>query len=561
HQLAILLRNRNFQDETLVPISMDPGVEMIIGMLGILKAGGAYVPIDPGYPAERIAYMLKDTGATILLTSVKTRSKLKNITGVEIIEIDALDLNVDEEKLSKFEISLKTEQLAYVIYTSGSTGKPKGVMIEHKGISNLVNWHNREYKVSDISRATAMAGFGFDAFGWEVWPYLAAGASVHIVNESSRLSPSALIDFIDKKYISHSFISTALVPDVIASSGSHLKCFKYLLTGGDKLPSIDVGRLSYDVINNYGPTENTVVATNYWLTAKESSAIPPIGKPISNLKVFILSKEQELVPVGVAGEICISGESIARGYLNRADLTSEKFVDFRINGQSSKIYKTGDLGCWLADGNIEYRGRIDDQVQIRGYRIELREIENVLLQSGLVKQAVVLVTGNEVTGERLVAYVLALDKFEKEVAISYLQQRLPEYMIPTGWKTIETMPLTSNGKIDKQALINLENMDLFLTTYIPPRNEVEEKLVKIWQELLKVEKIGIQDNFFELGGHSLLAMRMVSQIERNLSLSVPINVLFQSPTIDGFSKYLYLQDQIGNSLEEKNKTTFRLLDV
>ena len=252
-----------------------------------------------------------------------------------------------------------------MIYTSGSTGRPKGVMIEHGSLMNLVSWHNRAYEVKVTSKATTMAGVGFDAFGWEIWPYLAAGASVCIINNETRLSAVDLTDLFITKQITHSFISTALVPDFMDASRDKISSIKYLLTGGDKLSAINLEGIHYTLVNNYGPTENTVVATNCAVTGTDKT--PPIGKPISNTRIYILSRDKELSPVGVSGEICIGGSSLARGYLNKAELTAEKFIkDPFTNEPNTRLYKTGDLGRWLPDVNIEYLGRIDDQVKIRG---------------------------------------------------------------------------------------------------------------------------------------------------------------------------------------------------
>lgn len=499
--------------------------------------------------------MIADIGATIIITGKE--SKLKP-PGIEVVELHQ-DFKIIMDQLNTNPVkSNSSEDLAYVIYTSGSTGRPKGVMIKHSGVVNLVNWHIVEYEVSQLSKATSMAGVGFDAFGWEIWPYLLSGSSVFILNNEKRLLTKDLVEVFISEKITHSFISTALVPEFLKASGYKIKSLKYLLTGGDKLPALNLEGINYTLVNNYGPTENTVVACNYKLLAKDNKSIPPIGSPISNTKIIIISNEGQLSPINVFGEICIMGDGLAKGYLNRPQLTREKFIDnLFIPEARTKMYKTGDLGRWLTNGNIEYLGRKDDQVKIRGNRIELGEIEHVVLQSGLVDQVTIIIKEDE-QGERyLVGYVVADKSFDAGVLINHLQKKLPKYMIPVFWKNVDSFPLTVNGKIDKKALSNL-GLNGQRNEYVGPSNEIEEKLVEIWQELLGVDKVGINDNFFELGGHSLLAMRMVSHIESSLLTSIPINVLFQLTTISELSKYLKVQT---NNFAEKNTITFELLDV
>jgi amino acid adenylation domain-containing protein len=407
NQLAHYLADKGVKEETLVPVCMNRSVDLIVSILGILKCGGAYVPIDPGYPQERISYMLQDTGASIMLSSNEIIAKLSAGETLEAIAMDGDRALVNSQPVHNLNIGVKPQQLANVIYTSGSTGKPKGVLIEYKGLLNLVVWHNLRYKVDAFSRATTMAGVGFDAFGWEVWPYLAAGASLLIIDDETRLSPFKLLTQFNTHQVTHSFMATALVQDFVNISRSKTGSLKCLLTGGDKLSSIDIEGIGYTLVNNYGPTENTVVTTSYELKTTDNEITPPIGSPVSNTSIYILNNEDGLVPVGVAGEICISGDSLARGYLNREDLTEEKFVSNPFSKTAgTKMYRTGDIGRWLRDGNIEYLGRKDDQVKIRGYRIELGEIESVLQQTGLVSQAVVLAKQQRDGNKTLLGYMV-----------------------------------------------------------------------------------------------------------------------------------------------------------
>jgi amino acid adenylation domain-containing protein len=557
-KLAYCLCHKGVSNETLVPVCMNRSPELIVSLLGIIKAGAAYVPIDPDYPEDRINFILKDIGATLLLVcdSIIT-SRMKSA----MIEIVDLKLNKDtifDESFSFIQPLTDSNNLAYVIYTSGSTGRPKGVMIEHASLTNLIEWHKEEFEISEESRATTMAGVGFDALGWEIWPYLSSGATIHIIDNETRLQPAKLSEFFVQKHITHTFISTAVIPQCISQFRDRKSSLKYMLTGGDKLPSLDLSEISFTIINNYGPTENTVVATSCRVLSSHS--IPPIGKPIANTQITILNQYKQLVPQGAVGEICISGKQVARGYLNRHDLTEEQFIDnpFKEHGYST-LYKTGDLGRWLSDGNIEYLGRVDEQVKIRGYRIEPGEIENVVLQSGKVKQAVVVAQPDGRGSKRLVGYVVGEEGFSKAELNQHLSERLPEYMIPAIWMELHSIPLTANGKTDKQALPEIDISQELKQGYVAPETEFERKLASIWRELLGVERVGLNDNFFELGGHSLMAMRIVSYIEKDLLVTIPIKLLFQLTTLKDLSKYIEIQTNTNS--EEKSAGTFTVLDV
>ena len=534
NRLARYLQGKGVKKEMPVPVCIERSIEIITAMLGILKAGGAYVPVDPEYPEERIKFILEDTAGLIIISSKESKNKLPASEDLVVIEIDGDRSAINKQSDENLQTSVESNNLVYVIYTSGSTGKPKGVMIEHKGLVNLIEWHNREYKVSSMSRATQMAGTGFDAFGWEVWPYLSAGATLFIVDDSKRLSPCELTEFFNINGITHSFISTALADEFVNVSRGNLTSLEYLLTGGDKLSAVDTEELRYNVINNYGPTENTVVTTNYELSKKNNYASPPIGKPISNTLIYIVNRHSQLMPLGTAGEICITGAGLARGYINHPDLTSAKFISNAfIDEPAVSMYKTGDLGRWLSDGNIEYLGRIDEQVKIRGYRIELGEIESVLQESRLVNQSVVIAKEDEQGNKRLVAYIVE-DAFDKEAAVSYLRDRLPEYMVPALWVELESLPLTSNGKIDKKALPDPNASELLRNEYVAPRNETEEKLATIWKDLLRVERVGINDNFFELGGDSIITIQVVSRARR-LGFELKPKDIFIHQTIGSLS--------------------------
>jgi amino acid adenylation domain-containing protein len=554
NQLAHYLGSRGVKAETLVPICVERSQEMVIGILGILKAGGAYVPIDPEYPQDRISYMLEDTGASIILSSKAGREKLS--TTAAIIELDSDWQQIEKEKDGNPQINITPGQLAYVIYTSGSTGRPKGVMIEHKNASSFIAWCQQEFASDNFNLVYAVTSICFDLSVFELFYPLSMGKPVRILENGLAIG----------NYLGQdSAVLVNTVPSVIEhliNEKTDLSKASVINMAGEPIPQRILERLDTThtkVRNLYGPTEDTTYST---ISVLEKGKLITIGKPISNTQIYILSPGKELSPIGVAGEICIGGAGLARGYLNRADLTAEKFVKnpFNKNKQAgARLYKTGDLGRWLPDGSIEYLGRMDDQVKVRGYRIELGEIENVLNESELVNQGVVLARG-EGGNKRLIGYVVPQGTFDKQGIQNYLSTKLPEYMVPALWVELEKLPLTPNGKIDKKALPDPELTDR-AAEYIAPRNETEEKLAEIWQELLGLERIGINDNFFELGGHSLLAMRAVSLIRRDLLVSIPIHMLFRFTSISDLSKYLELELKTISDLEEKNTDEFDIVDI
>ncbi|WP_147206404.1 non-ribosomal peptide synthetase, partial [Segetibacter aerophilus] len=535
NRLAHYLKGKGVKGETLVPICMERSASLIVGILAILKAGGAYVPIDANYPTERIKHITQDIKAHIFITNSATKSRVVDIYELEIIELDdegsAGAASIAQPAVNPLS-TVDTFTAVYVIYTSGSTGTPKGVVIEHRSLVNLVSWHIAKYQVSDISKTTAMVGISFDAFGFEIWPYLTAGGSIFIVDNETRLNTTELVAFFIKNNITHSFLSTALVRDFISSSGRKIESLKYLLTGGDKLPSLTIEDVNYNIVDNYGPTEYTIVTSSYLLCKEDKKSNPPIGSPIANTAMFILSKQKQLVPISVAGEIYIGGDGLARGYLNRPDLTTEKFINNVSEvDEGVRIYRTGDLGRWLPDGNIEFIGRGDEQVKVRGYRIELGEIESVLAESGLIRQGVVVAKEDSRGSKQLVGYVVSVEEFDKNAIVSYLLKRLPDFMVPSAWVELENLPLTPNGKVDKRALPEPDNNELQNYKFVAPRTETEVRLAAIWQDILGVEKVGIFDNFFELGGHSLLVFRVISAIRKELAVELPIRDVFNYPTI------------------------------
>ena len=536
NQLAHYLQKQGVKAETLVPVCIERSLEMVVGILGILKAGGAYVPIDPEYPQERISYMLEDTGAKLVLSSKASREKLSENNSIKMIELDGDWKQIAKEKSSNPETNIAPNQLAYVIYTSGSTGHPKGVMIEHRSVVNLLTSLAREVSFTPDSSFLSVTTYSFDISYLELYMPLIYGSKLVIVSRETASDGYALAESLAANRPTH-MQGTPSTWQLLEAAGWTNPEGVNMLIGGE---AVKEGIKNYlasigQVWNVYGPTETTIWSTSKKLSADEKVTI---GKPIANTQIYILNKDNALSPLGVTGEIGIGGDGLARGYLNRAELTAEKFIiDPFSKEPGARLYRTGDLGRWLPDGNIEYLGRKDDQVKIRGFRIELGEIENALNQSEQVSQGVVLAKGDRQGNKRLVGYVVTEEAFDKQAIQAYLHNKLPEYMVPALWVELESIPLTSNGKIDRKALPDPEITNI-AAEYVAPRNDTEAKLVQIWQKLLGVERVGIHDNFFELGGHSLLAMRVVSAIRKELNVELSIRDLFVHPAIAGLSAYL-----------------------
>ena len=524
NQLAHHLRALGVGPEALVGICMERSVEMVVGLVGILKAGGAYVPLDPSYPKQRLAFMLENAEVRVLLTLERFVDSLPE-DKAGLVRLDSDWHEVAKCSGQNLPGEVKADNLAYVIYTSGSTGTPKGVQVPHRGLMNLVTWHQRTYDVAESDRATLIAAPGFDASVWELWPYLAAGASVSIVDETARGNVIKLVEWLRKNRVTISFLPTPMAEAVLAEPGVRELKLKALLTGGDRLHGGAGEASSLRLVNHYGPTENTVVTTSAEVAAgTEKGIMPPIGTPIANTQVYALDRHLRLAPVGVAGELCITGESLARGYLREPELTAEKFVPNPFGeNPGSRLYRTGDLARRLPDGKIEYMGRNDYQVKIRGFRIELGEIEATLEQHRAVRQAIVEAR-EDISGQnRLVAYVVVAHKQPHTAGElrSFLDERLPEYMIPPTFVLLDELPLTPNGKIDRRALPSLDKARTDPDAApIAARTPVEKALAEIWAGVLGLGEVGVCDNFFELGGDSILSSQIISRAnQRGLRLT------------------------------------------
>ncbi|MEN5046577.1 amino acid adenylation domain-containing protein [Pseudomonas koreensis] len=518
--LAHHLLDLRVRPDDRVAIVARRGLDTLVGLLAILKAGAAYVPLDPAHPAERLSYLLEDSAPIAVLTQRALRGHLPALS-VPVIELDQPSWPAEYVGAPKVP-GLTPANLAYVIYTSGSTGLPKGVMVEHRTLCNLVDWHADVFDLHAGSHTSSLAGFGFDAMAWEVWPALCVGATLHLAPASEGSEDiDALLDWWRAQPLDVSFLPTPIAEYAFSRQLDH-PTLRTLLIGGDRLRQFP-RQPSFEVINNYGPTEATVVATSGRIDAGQALHI---GKPVSNATVYLLDEQQQPVPLGVTGELYVGGVGVARGYLNRAELSAERFLRDPFSAEpGARLYRTGDLARWRADGNLEYLGRNDDQVKIRGIRIEPGEIESALASHSAVREAVVLVRDGQ-----LLAWFTEQAPLDINELHAQLKTRLSNAMLPSAYVRLSALPLTANGKVDRKALPAPGPDDLIRREYEAPQGEVEIALAQIWAEVLQVERVGRHDHFFELGGHSLLAVILIERM-RQLDLSSDVRVLFSQPTL------------------------------
>ncbi|MFL5656704.1 MAG: non-ribosomal peptide synthetase [Ktedonobacteraceae bacterium] len=535
NQLAHYLQTLGVGPNVLVGLCVERSLDMVVGLLGILKAGGAYVPLDPSYPPDRLAFMMEDAQAPVLVTQQHLVSRLP-AQQAQVICLDT-DATVLARQSTTDPISAITaDDLVYIIYTSGSTGRPKGVQITHGSLLNLIYWHQRVFAVTAADRATQLTSPAFDATGWELWPYLAIGASVYLLDEDSRVAPALCRDWLVDHAITITFLPTVLAEGVMALEWPKTTALRYLLTGADTLHHYPSPGLPFALVNNYGPTEATVVTTYGLVPPTEHANLPPtIGRPIDNMQVYILDEHLRQVPFGESGELHIGGVGLARGYLNRPDLTEEKFIPHPFSdAPGARLYKTGDEACFLPDGQIAFMGRIDYQIKIRGYRIEPNEIMSVLNEHPAVRTSLVVAREDTAGDKRLVAYVVLSPGAVVSASSlrEILAERLPDYMIPATFVQLDSMPLTSSGKVDRRALPAPDATNTLHDEVVAqPHTPMEERLVAIVAPLLGLEHISIDDNFFMLGGHSLLGTQVIAHVANAFGVDLSLRTLFSSPTI------------------------------
>jgi amino acid adenylation domain-containing protein len=531
NRLARHLRALGVGPEVVVGVLARRSPEMLVALLAVLKAGGAYLPLDPAYPEERLATTLGDAGARLLLSTAELLAPRPAVAAASpfLFQLDVEEASLADLSAADLPRLAGPENLAYVIYTSGSTGRPKGVEVEHRGLSNLVDWHRRTYSVTPADRATRLAGSAFDASVWEVWPYLAAGASLHLPADELLLSPPDLAVWLAREEITLCFLPTPLAEAVLDEPWPSNAPLRALLTGGDRLHRGPRPEHPFGLYNHYGPTENSVVTT--WCRVPAGSAErPPIGDAIDGVTVRRMGPDLRPVAVGEAGELWTGGLSLARGYRGRPELTAERFVPDPFAAEpGARLYRTGDLVRELPSGELDFVGRIDFQVKVRGFRIELGEIEVALRRHRQVRDAVVLARDDGRGGKRLAGYVVPRGAPIPEAGLAaFLARTLPEYMVPTAWVTLAALPLTPNGKVDRAALPEPERERGAL---LAPRTPQEAELAAIFAEVLGLAQVGIDEDFFALGGHSLQATQVVSRIRARLGAALAPGALFTHPTV------------------------------
>ncbi|MCB1906921.1 MAG: amino acid adenylation domain-containing protein, partial [Rhodocyclaceae bacterium] len=522
--------------EVLVGLCLERSVALVVGLLAILKAGGAYVPLDPGYPGERLAFMLEDTGARVLVTQQSLVAQWADL-GKCAVCLDADRREIAARSFVNPARAATADSLAYVIYTSGSTGRPKGVMIAHRALVNHMVWICRALALDESDVLLQKTPISADAAVWEFFAPLLLGAPLVLTSDDAIRDPVQLAAALQK----HGVTTVQLVPSlfrVLTHEHGLADCaaLKRVLCGGEALPTDAaqdfLASSPAHLYNLYGPTESCIDSLWWRCHRNGDRARVPIGRPIANTRAYVLDEHRQPVPVGVAGELYLGGDGLARGYWKRPELTAERFVPDPFSGRAgARLYRTGDRVRYLADGNIEYLGRLDHQVKLRGYRIEPGEIEALLGELPAVREAVVVLREDTAGDARLVAYLVGRDQTIDVAALrAALGRTLPETMIPTAFVVLAALPLTPNGKIDRRAL-PVPEYGQRAGVRVPARNPVEEAVAGVWCELLKLREVGVHDNFFELGGHSLLAMRLLSSLRALFGVELSVRSLFEAPTI------------------------------
>jgi amino acid adenylation domain-containing protein len=567
NQLAHYLLSFGIRPEQLVGIAMERSPDMIVGLLGILKAGGAYVPLDPAYPAQRLAAMLEDAQPIVLLTQQRLLENFpKSESRAICIDSDWPRIAQESEKNPLTEAT--SENLAYVIYTSGSTGKPKGVMIEHRSLVNYTESASLEFAIGPADRVLQFASISFDASAEEIYPCLTSGATLVLRNDSMLASISTFLERCQEWGVTIVDLPTAYWHEMAAQSAVRQialpPCLRLVIVGGERVLPERLAMWQRNVrggvrlVNTYGPTEATIVATKCDLTSAvewhASSPDVPIGRAVCNAQTYILDPYLRPVPVGVAGELHIGGAGLARGYLHHPDVTAKSFIANPFSKEpDTRLYKSGDLARFLPDGQIEFCGRVDHQVKIHGFRIELGDIESALLAHPRVQDVIVVAREDTPGDKRLAAYVVPAPESAAHQANlteelrSFLKNRLPAYMIPAAFVTLEALPVNANGKVDRQQLPAPDQRPTPENhRYVKPNNPLQYQLVQIWEELFDTRPIGVRDNFFELGGHSLLSVRMMDRIEQVLGKKLPLATLFAGATIEHLSEALFKQELATN---------------
>jgi amino acid adenylation domain-containing protein len=550
NQLAHHLRSLGIGPDTLVGICVERSVDMLIGLLGIWKAGAAYVPLDPSYPQERLALMLREARVPVLLTQNELLPVLPEHSS-QVVFLDSDWPTISQRSELNPEVQVKSQNLAYVIYTSGSTGTPKGAGVYHQGLSNTFNWFINDFQITAEDRILLMTSLSFDLTQKNIFTPLMVGATLYLTPAEGGYDPTLIADLIGEHQITLlNCTPSAFYP--LIDNGDYdslikLASLRHLFLGGEPISRqrlsswTEFFEFKSSIVNTYGPTECTdIVAFHRLDTQQSEDATVPIGKPIFNAELYILDRDLNVLPVGVAGELCIGGDGVGAGYINDIGLTAAKFVPHPFSSEA-RLYRTGDRARYLPDGNIEFLGRSDHQIKIRGFRIEIGEIETALNEYPAMRESVVVAQDDPSGDKRLVAFVVSDEaRLDSSELRKYLAARIPEYMVPATFVQLDQLPLTPNGKVDRQALLSFKEIESpeSEAEVARARNPVEELLLSIWGEVLGVKHLGVNDNFFDLGGHSLVATQVISRISETFRIELPFRAFFDAPTIEALALYV-----------------------
>jgi amino acid adenylation domain-containing protein len=548
NQLARYLQRSGVGLEALVGILMQRSAETVVAILAALKAGGAYLPLDPTYPAERLGFMVKDARPRVVVTE-STFLQLLPQPMLQAVCVDRERDEISKESAGNLPVEVSSANAAYAIYTSGSSGRPKGVMVSHQNLLHSTSARLLYYR-EPVRAFLLLPSFSFDSSVAGLFWTLCQGAKLVVPEEADHQDPAYLLKICADNPVSHLLCLPNFYRVLLEQANACLVLLKAAIVAGEKCP-LDLVRRHYTslagvpLFNEYGPTEATVWSSVYECRYDISRDNLPIGRPIANTRIYLLDSRLQLVPPGVAGELYIGGTGVARGYLNHPELTAERFIPDSFSGErGARLYRTGDLARFLATGDLEFLGRKDFQVKLRGYRIELTEIESVLAEHVSVQQTAVLMQEDaQRNSSRLVAYIVRRPGMEATTSElrEYLKNRLPEYMLPVGFVTLDSLPLTSSGKIDRKALeLYAPARPQASCEYHPPRTALEKVLAGIFSEVLGVSQVGAFDNFFELGGHSLLGTQVVSRIREVFQIELPLRRIFEEPTVSGLAQALLL---------------------
>jgi amino acid adenylation domain-containing protein len=569
NQVARYLRKLGVGPEVLVGIFLDRSIEMLVGLLGILKTGGPYVPLDTQFPAERLSLIIRDAGLSFVLTCEALRESFP-VCDVKLVCLDADWQAIDREDSANFDSGVAAENLAYVVYTSGSTGCPKGVLVEHRQLSNYVHGIRERLGLDGCTSFAMVQPLTVDASVTTIYPSLLTGGCLHVMSDDCVADARALATYLRRYQIDY----LKLAPSHLAAlhqtiDPSKLMPRKLLIIGGEASRVTFSEQLrtlaQCSIFNHYGPTETTVAVTTYQVdeTVKDMRSVTlPIGRPLPNVQAYVLDRHMKPLPFGVAGELYIGGKCVSRGYLNSPELTAERFIpDPFSTDTGARLYSTGDVCRYLADGQLEFLGRKDQQVKVRGFRIELGEIETALREHECVREAVLTAYGDTHGDTQLTAYVIPIEGRAPAGGElrAFLKEKLPEYMVPSLYRVLDKLPLTPHGKVDRRALPRLEGAERELDTpIVAPRTAIEEVLSEIFIEVLRVERVGVNDNFFELGGHSLLATQLVSLVRKAFQTDLPLRKIFEAPTVASLTAVLVAGEPSPGQLQRRAETLRRI---